>query len=49
VNSDTYDFYALALGTGDRYTAMLAARLNEAVERMEQDPEPEFLVEEPDF
>ena len=43
------DSYALALGTGDGYTAQLAALLNGMPEVAKFRPESELVVEEPDF
>lgn len=43
------DAYALALGTGDRYPALLAAALNGVGEGQDAEPECELVVEEPDF
>lgn len=46
---DAVDAYALALGTGDRYPALLAAALNGVGEGQDAEPECEIVVEEPDF
>ncbi len=46
---DPMDVYALALGTGDRYTAQLAATINGVSEDLERDHESELVIEEPDF
>ncbi len=43
------DAYALALGTGDRYPAQLAAALNGVGEDRDAEPGCEPDVEEPDF
>ena len=43
------DAYALALGTGDRYPALLAAALNGVGEGQDAEPECELVVEEPDY
>ena len=43
------DAYALALGTGDRYPALLAATLNGVGEGQDAEPDREIVVEEPDF
>ena len=48
-NATPLDSYALALGTGDGYTAQLAAALNGKPEVSDGGPGSELVVEEPDF
>jgi len=46
---ETPDTYELALDTGDRYTAQLAAALNGLAEGTGGEAASDLVVEEPDF